>query len=233
VPKEEALAPKKVVIYGAGQLAALVVEILGCRHNVELVGFADDDADLAGQEVAGLPVWGGMKALAELRGAGVSGAIVSIGDNRIRGQVAARLAELGFELVNAVDPTARIAASARLGKGNIIAAGAIVCTNALVGSNVYVGPGAIVSHDVSVGDNVLLSVGSILAGRTVVERGAFIGAGATVVPPRMGQRHRLCVGENAVVAAGCAVLADVPANAVVVGVPGRVVRFRQPDERQV
>jgi UDP-perosamine 4-acetyltransferase len=227
------LASKKVIIYGAGQLAALVAETLGHQDDVEVIAFADDDPGLVGQEVAGLRVLGGMAALAELRAEGVSGAIVSIGDNRIRGRVAANLTDMGFELVNAIDPTARVAASVRLGKGVIIATGAIVCANAQLGSNVYVGPGAIVSHDVSVGDNVLLSVGSILAGRTAVEQGAFIGAGATVVPARMGQRHRLRVGENAVVAAGSVVLADVPANAVVIGVPGRVVRFRQPDERQV
>lgn len=50
-----------------------------------------------------------------------------------------------------------------------------------------------------------------------VERGAWIGAGATIVPG-------VTVGENAVVAAGAVVTKDVPANTVVAGVPARVIK---------
>lgn len=219
---------EKVIIYGAGQLAAMVAEILGQRDDIQVVGFVDDDLHRQGQKHAGLPVLGGSSVLPRLREEGITGAIVSIGNSRIRGQLAQRLAEMGFELINAMAATANIAGSAKLGRGVIITYGVQVCTNAVVGNNVYMGPGAIISHDVSVGDNVLLSVGSVLAGRTIVERGAFIGAGATVVPARMGQKHRLRVGEYAVVGAGAVVLKDVPANAVVVGVPARVVMYREP-----
>lgn len=51
----------------------------------------------------------------------------------------------------------------------------------------------------------------------VVRRNAWIGAGATVLPG-------VTVGENAVVAAGAVVTADVPANTVVAGIPARVIR---------
>jgi len=217
---------KKVIIYGAGQLAAMVAEILSCRKDVQLVGFVDDDPNRVGQELAGVKVLGDGLLLTKLRVEGISGAIVSIGNNRIRGRLANRLIEMGFELINAIDPTANVAGTARVGRGVIISSGVVVCTNSVLGDNVYVGPGAIVSHDVSVSDNVLLSVGTVLAGRTIVERGAFIGAGATIVTAQMGKGKRLTVGENAVVGAGAVVVKDVPANAVVVGVPARVVRHR-------
>jgi acetyltransferase EpsM len=47
-----------------------------------------------------------------------------------------------------------------------------------------------------------------------LERGAFLGAGAVVVP---GVR----IGADAVVAAGAVVLHDVPAGTTVLGVPAR------------
>ena len=47
--------------------------------------------------------------------------------------------------------------------------------------------------------------------------GAHIGAGATI-------RQGLAIGEAAVVGAGAVVVKDVPAGAVVVGVPARVLR---------
>ncbi|CQH64739.1 maltose O-acetyltransferase (plasmid) [Halobacterium hubeiense] len=51
----------------------------------------------------------------------------------------------------------------------------------------------------------------------VVERNAWIGAGATILPD-------VTIGENSVVAAGAVVTKDVPANTVVAGVPAEVVR---------
>jgi acetyltransferase-like isoleucine patch superfamily enzyme len=50
-----------------------------------------------------------------------------------------------------------------------------------------------------------------------IKRGAWIGAGATILPG-------VTVGENAVVAAGSVVSRDVPANTVVAGIPARIVK---------
>lgn len=57
------------------------------------------------------------------------------------------------------------------------------------------------------------------AGRDVVIRqGAWISTGATIIGPCI-------VGEHAVVAAGAVVVSDVPAFAVVAGVPARTVKM--------
>jgi len=51
----------------------------------------------------------------------------------------------------------------------------------------------------------------------VVRRGAYIGAGATIL-------QGVTVGECAVVGAGAVVVGDIPAHVVAVGVPARVIR---------
>ena len=52
---------------------------------------------------------------------------------------------------------------------------------------------------------------------TLVKRGASIGSGATIL-------SNVVIGENALIGAGCVVTRDVPANAIVVGNPGKVLR---------
>ncbi len=51
----------------------------------------------------------------------------------------------------------------------------------------------------------------------VIQRNAWIGAAATILPG-------VTVGENAVVAAGAVVTADVPANTIVGGIPAKFIK---------
>lgn len=59
---------------------------------------------------------------------------------------------------------------------------------------------------------------------TLVKKGASIGSGATILA-------NVVIGENALIGAGCVVTRDVPANAIMVGNPGRVVRNLEPGDK--
>ena len=61
--------------------------------------------------------------------------------------------------------------------------------------------------------------------RIVIGDDVMIGAGATVITPRLGSLH---IGTGAKVGAGAVVTGDVPANATVVGIPAHRVRPPSP-----
>jgi UDP-2-acetamido-3-amino-2,3-dideoxy-glucuronate N-acetyltransferase len=83
----------------------------------------------------------------------------------------------------------------------------------VVEHDVFVAPGVITTNDPTAGRR---GPGQELRGPTL-RRACRIGAGAVLLPG-------VEVGEEAFVAAGAVVTADVPARAVVMGVPARVVR---------
>src|SRR3954464_12007053 len=58
---------------------------------------------------------------------------------------------------------------------------------------------------------------SLVPGHIHIRKNAWIGAGATILPG-------VTVGENAVIAAGAVVSKDVPANAIVGGVPAKTIK---------
>ena len=59
---------------------------------------------------------------------------------------------------------------------------------------------------------------------TLVKKGASIGSGSTILA-------NVVIGENALIGAGCVVTRDVPANAIMVGNPGKVVRNLEPGDK--
>ncbi|MDQ6875229.1 MAG: WxcM-like domain-containing protein [Actinomycetota bacterium] len=85
-----------------------------------------------------------------------------------------------------------------------------------VGSDVFIGPNATFSNDAFPRSRQQPE----RFARTTVHDGASIGANATILPG-------LTIGRSAMVGAGAVVTRDVPANAVVVGNPARIVRYQE------
>ena len=212
-------APKtNVVIVGAGGHGRVVLDILQQDRGIRVAGFIDSNKDLIGRRVDGVEVLGGMKDLPQLKGErDITGAIVAIGTNGIRRAFAEELEQMRITLINAIHPSAHIAANAGLGKNIVIAAGAQICAHCQIGDSVILNTGCIVDHESMIGTAAHICPGARLAGRVTVEAGAFVGIGATVI-------HCMRIGYEAIVGAGAVVIHDVEPLATVVGVPARVVR---------
>ena len=86
---------------------------------------------------------------------------------------------------------------------------------------IFIGDGALIGHGVVLATlNHAMAPenrGTMIPAPIRIGRRVWIGASATVLPG-------VNIGENAVVAAGSVVTRDVPANAVVAGVPAKVVK---------
>ncbi|HKQ49539.1 MAG TPA: acetyltransferase [Phycisphaerae bacterium] len=207
----------EIVILGAGGHGRVVLDILlqAARHKP--VGFLDNNTALHGRRIDGLPVLGDISCLAGLRERGIHGAIVAIGDNGIRRAMGEQIEQCGLELCSAVHPSAQLATNATFGKGVVIAAGALVCAHCQIGDYAILNTGCIVDHESMIGTAVHICPGVRLAGHVVIESGAFVGIGATVV-------QNVRIGFESVVGAGAVVIADVDPMTTVVGVPARAVK---------
>jgi len=203
---------EKVVIYGAGGLGCLVLDILEQAGRYRPVAFLDSNPQKHGRVVNGLPVRGGLEQIDALRKEGAGRAIVAIGDNVTRVALAETLEAHGIELISAIHPLASLALSARLERHVVIGPRANVCVHARIGPHCVVSAGVIVEHDNQIGQGVFLHPAARLAGGVTVEDFAVVGIGAAIIPGRR-------VGRGARVDPGAVVIRDVPPNTTVSGIP--------------
>jgi serine O-acetyltransferase len=92
------------------------------------------------------------------------------------------------------------------------------------------GMGVVIGETAEIGENVLLYQGVTLGGTSHLKvkrhptlgNNVVVGVGAQVI-------GAITIGNNSKIGAGSVVISSVPANATVVGVPGRVVAIRNPD----
>jgi sugar O-acyltransferase (sialic acid O-acetyltransferase NeuD family) len=207
--------PEKIVVFGAGGHAKVVIDAIERGGEYEITFLADENYALIGTTFMGYAIRSEQEGFAA-NGQGITHAFVAIGDNAIRKRIALMAQDCGFVLAKVVHPAAIVSGSALLGVGTLAMPGSIINADARVGSNVIINTGAIVDHDCRVGDDAHIAPRATLCGGVQVGTVSLIGAGAIILPG-------VSVGAGATVGAGSLVLSDVPDGAVAIGVPARAL----------
>jgi UDP-perosamine 4-acetyltransferase len=204
-------AGRRLLVIGAGGHAKVVIEVARAAGWTPVAALDPRRTS----DVLGVPVQGTDDDIAAFwaRGA-VDGAVVAIGENRIRQALAHSVRGLGCPTVIIVHPAAVVAASARIGDGVVVMAGAIINADASIGRDCIINTAAIVEHDCILEEGVHAAPRSVMGGTCRLGRGTLFGIGATVRPG-------IAIGKGVMVGAGAVVVSDIADYTMVVGNPAR------------
>jgi sugar O-acyltransferase (sialic acid O-acetyltransferase NeuD family) len=142
--------------------------------------------------------------------------LIAIGNNKVRAQISKQFALKSF--AKAIDPSSIIADDVKIGDGTVVLHGTIIQSSAVIGNHCIVNTAASIDHDCVLGDYVHIAPKVALCGAVRVGEGTLVGVGAVVIPG-------VHIGKWCTIGAGTVVTKDIPDYAVVVGNPGRIIKY--------
>ena len=208
---------RRLAILGASGHGKVVADAALCAGWQDIVFF--DDAWPHKARVGEWIVAGGTDALLK-DSHSYKGVVIAIGNNEIRKKLANTLNEAGILLTTIVHPSATVSRYAKIGRGSVIFAGAVLNPDCNVGEYCIINTNASIEHDCVLADGVHVSPNASLGGQVSIGGLTWIGIGASV-------KQQVTLGQCVLVGAGAAVVSNIPDNATVVGVPARITKIRE------
>ena len=200
----------EIVLYGASGHCKVIIELLLSSDKFKINSIIDDNENT--KNVFNYDV----KHSKQFEFKHDLNYFISIGNNRVRKNLANRL-NVNFQVL--IHPYSRVSSlEVIIGKGSVIMVGAIINPFVRIGEQCIINSGAIVEHDCKIGDYAHVCPGANLAGGVVVGEGTMIGIGAVVI-------QGIKIGRWAIIGAGAVIVNDVPDFAIVVGVPGKIIKY--------
>lgn len=206
------------IIVGAGTYGQVYAEYLKEEYNI--LGFIDDNKEVINTNIGAHQVLGDFEYLLNNIDKSTN-VFIPIGNNNVRTSLLKKVIELGFKTPNYIHPDCQIHESVQIGK----------C--------VYILPGTNIMPLTTINDFVLISMGVNIAHHTIIEEGCFFSQGSNIGASIHFEKNVFCgiastvmtgvknVGEDALIGAAAVIIRDVPKNAVVVGNPGKIIKYNK------
>ncbi len=201
-----------IYIIGAGGHGQVVADTI-IKMGFFPKGFLDDNKDLLGKKILGIPVVGNVSDAKNLSGKFV----VAIGDNFMRKTIVDKLEFSDDMYFTVIHPSSVIGDDVKIGVGSMIIGGTVINTGTTIGKHTIVNTSASIDHHNKIHDFVHIAPGSHTGGNVEIGYGSFLGVGVSVIP---GVR----VAEWSVIGAGSVVISNIPSHSVAVGVPCKVIK---------
>lgn len=196
-------------LFGASGHCKVIIDIIQ-KSNLDVIECVfDDDPNM--NYIYNIPVFKTDKTDFFLN----KSLIISIGNNKIRQKLANKISA-NYQI--AIHPNSIIASNVSIEEGSAIMAGTILNPDVKVGKHCIVNSGAIVEHDCILNDFVHISPNAALAGNVFIGEGTHVGIGASII-------QGVNIGKWVTIGAGSVILNDVPDYAVIVGNPGKIIKY--------
>ncbi|WNM20237.1 acetyltransferase [Flavobacterium capsici] len=202
-----------ITLYGASGHGKVIVDlVMACDFNIKAI--IDDSPKV--ELLLGHLVTKTKDAKEDSLG----NTIISIGNNKVRKRLSQMLKT---DFATAIHPSATVSPFATIEEGTVVMAGAVINPEANIGKHCIINTNATIEHDANIEDFVHICPGVALAGNVSVGEGTQVGIGTSVI-------QGIKIGKWVTIGAGAVIINDIPDYAVVVGNPGKIIKYKQEND---
>lgn len=215
----------KIYLLGAAnpETIRMIRAVERSTPHAEFVGLLDNDPKKIGTDFYGLPVVGGITEIPRLIQSHAEEDVRFVnlitGSVRARHETTQQILAAGGALTNFIHPNIDLTMT-RLGIGLYLQEAVIIQADVELADNVSIHMGAVIGHESKIGTSTFIAHAVSISGVCDIGEGCFIGTNASILP-------RVKIGRWATIGAGSVVTRDVPDFAVVVGNPGKVIKYNE------
>ena len=208
---------KNIFIFGAGSVVKEICQIIDKINKIKptwkIVGFVDNDPNLSGKKLLGIPII----KFSELNESEEFYGICGIVNPKLKERIVKKeILKKGYKLGTIIHPEIDLPEDVRIEKGSIIFSGVQISCNVKIGGCVWLDKNVLIGHDSSIGDFSSILPSTIISGMCNLGRCCTIGAGAIL-------HQNVSVGVNSLVGIGTTVTNDIQKNNSVINYPRNIV----------
>jgi sugar O-acyltransferase (sialic acid O-acetyltransferase NeuD family) len=210
---------KKILLIGAGGHCKSVLDSVLNKNDFSEIEIIDKNKNI-GKKVLGKAVTGCDEDLIKFFNKGYIYAFITVGsikNFKPRIKLFKKILNIGFEIPNIIDVTAKISKYIKMERGIFIGKNAVINTDVYLEEGVIVNTGSIIEHDCCIGEFSHIAPGAVLCGEVKVGKNTHIGANSVI-------KQQIQIGNNSIIGMGSVVLSDIEDNVIAYGNPCKVVR---------
>jgi sugar O-acyltransferase (sialic acid O-acetyltransferase NeuD family) len=211
---------ERVLILGAGGGAALVLDILSRSTRQKAVGILDNNSEMAGNRLMGIPVLGQFGLIDSLWRDSAFDVLIStvVRDVGDRASIFERYTNMGIPFANIIDPDVRIGREVKLGTGNLIIYGSYLAASVKLGDNNFLAAGTSIEHHSTVGSHCTFGPRTSLSGKVSVGDKVKFGTQVAVEP-------NISIGAGSIIASGVILTSHIVERSIVKSTTSPAIRL--------
>lgn len=207
---------KDIYLIGVGNYTEVIIELArDCGYVVK--GLYHYDGSRTGDNVLGVEILGSTQEL-YVQDISTRCFAVTMGDNKLRSQIATKIRTLGGTTPNLIHPGAAVSPSAAIGQGCFIHLDAKISTNCVLGNDCVIDFNGLVGHHATLGDACYMSSLAMVGSYCTIGKRVLFGMNSLILP--LG----LTLGDDCIVGGKANVTKSFPSNCLLVGNPARNVK---------
>lgn len=210
---------KDIYILGVGHNTIVYIDLVeSCGYDV--AGLFHYNDDRTGELIHGHQIIESNNSLFKSDSLEGKNFAISVGNNRIRADLAKKIREKGGNIPTLIHPSSVVSKYAKLEKGVVIHANSVIQADTIIGQDSVVSCNVSVAHTSRIGNACYLAFNSIVGAYVEIQDNVLIGQSAVVVSGKLDY-----IGHDSVIGAGSVVIRNAEPYSVIVGNPGKCIKM--------